>query len=108
MSTPIINTDEQHYTFIDTDEEDNTLVTCPVGYKIRVINYTIIANNAVIFQFFSGSNKMSGPMDALLASGNSPNSMKGLMQTKSGQDLKLILSDTVQVSGHLCYELIKG
>lgn len=84
----------------------STVVSAVTSKKLRVLNYTLVANGAVNVKFQSSS----GPTDKtgllyLAANGgvSSPDSPRGLFETAAGSSLNINLSGAVAVGGHLSY-----
>ena len=96
---------------IDTSASgDTTLVTGIAGRCIKVMQYTIVAGGAVTVTFKSGSTALTGGMPfaqnggAAVAHGPIDRGIPhGLFKTAPGADLKINLSDAVQVGGHMAY-----
>lgn len=90
---------------------NNTLVAAASGYKIRVVDYLLVAGGAVNAKFQSGASgtDLTGLMD-FNASGQGARAVQandeGLFETAAGELLNLNLSGAVQVGGHMSYRLI--
>ena len=82
------------------------LVTAVPGYKIRVLNYTLVSGGTVSVNFESGTTDISGVMPT--AANGSISSSGPCFETASGEKLALTLSASVNIDGHLAYVLIPG
>lgn len=90
----------------------NVLVSGISGKTIRVLSYVLVAAGAVTATWKSGSTAKSGDMSLItgvpLPAPAGPllvANRAAWLETDSGEDLVLTLNGTVQVSGHLEYEL---
>ena len=92
---------------------DNTIVSAVAGRRIRVYEYVIVANAAVVVKWRSDTTDISGPMN-LAAAGygiSTPASNISLfpvpkLMTATGEALKLNLGSAVQVGGHMTYDVV--
>lgn len=86
----------------------NTLVAAVPGKSIRVLGYALVATGAVAVNFENGTTDISGVMS--LAANGGVSYAGGVQcpafETSIGAALGLTLGGAVQVSGHLCYELV--
>lgn len=89
---------------------NNQLVPAVSGHQIRVMNYTLVGDDAVDVKFLSDGDSntdLTGPMAIAAAGGGmSVDSQHGLFETARGEALMLNLSGAVEVNGHLAYEEI--
>lgn len=90
---------------------DTVLVTGQKGVCVRVVNYVLTSAAGGAVSFKSGSTAITGALTIaangqLVASSGemTPSGSTGLFQTAPGESL--VLSGTVEVSGHLAYQLV--
>ncbi|MBX9790179.1 MAG: hypothetical protein K2Y37_14780 [Pirellulales bacterium] len=85
------------------------IVAATAAKKIRVLSYALIAATAVTAKWQSAttptdhSGAMSLPATGGLVCNHNP---AGWFDTNAGEALKLTLGASIQVSGHLSYQLI--
>jgi len=82
---------------------DNTIVAAISGKRIRVVNYFMIAANAVNATWKSGSSaSLSGALPLVAnVGGVCPEAVLGWLITTAGEALVLNLSGAVLVAGHI-------
>lgn len=86
----------------------NSLVALVASKKIRVLNYTLVADGAVNVSFLSAAAAITGVM-VMGAAGSgisSAHAPSGLFETTAGVALNINLSAAVGVRGHLSYQEI--
>jgi hypothetical protein len=90
------------------------LVAAAPNRKIRVTSYKLVAAGSVTVKFQSGaSTDLTGAMSLITGAevGHDLGSDRcgefvGYFETAVGEKLNLVLGGSVQVSGHLTYELV--
>lgn len=92
-----------------TASGDNAIVAASVGNKIKVLQYTLVADSAVVATFRNGTTPITGAM-SLAANGgvSSPFVAAGqghLFETSVNTALNLNLGSAVGVRGHIAYIL---
>jgi len=80
----------------------NQIIAGQAGYKIRILNYVIVASGAVNVKWQSGSTDVTGLL-YLAANGgvSAPYANDGHFATANGDDLNLNLSGATAVGGHV-------
>lgn len=90
-----------------TSGAGNTIVAAVTSKKITVLAYSFVVSGAVTAQWFTGTSaSLSGAMSFAANGGISkvaPNIEVPLLQTVSGEALKMTLGGAIQVSGELTY-----
>lgn len=83
------------------------LVALQTSKRIRVLSYVLVSAGTVTAKFQSGgSTDLTGAMSLVAASGiSSGYNPQGHFETAVGAKLNLVLSGSVQVSGHLTYSI---
>lgn len=86
----------------------NSLVAAVPGKSIRVLGYALVAAGAVTVNFENGTTDISGVMSLAANGGVSyPGGVQcPAFETSPGTALGLTLGGAVQVSGHICYQLV--
>jgi len=88
---------------------DIELVALVADKKIRVLNYTIIADGDTTVRFESGpgGTALTGLLTLTASSGAAPaDAEAGLFETVAGDSLSLELGSSVVIGGHLAYQEI--
>lgn len=84
---------------------EHTIVAAVANKRIRVINYTLIADALVDATWKSNTTALTGPLGFPANGGCSPqgDQKSPQFETAAGEALVLSLTAAVQVSGHLAY-----
>lgn len=104
------STGDVKYAEIDVDADHELIVAAVSGKKIRVLGYTILAAAAVTvnFESFDGDSTytdLTGPMPIGETGGASPAIHQlGQFETLTGESLRMGLSGSIAVGGHLTYQ----
>lgn len=98
------------YNLIEITEDGlATIVAAVTGCKIRVISYMITTSGANVLVWKSDSTAISGPLaiSNTLQDGQAgapaPTGMLGILETASGEALKLEVGSDTTIGGYLTY-----
>jgi len=88
------------------------IVSAVPGRTIRVMQYTLIANDEVVVTWKSGTTAITGPITLIkgtplvaLTGTDGYGSSIPLLESSLSEALNLTLNGAVQVSGHITYEV---
>lgn len=100
------------YASIDLNATGN-VVAAVTGKRIRVVTYVLVASGAGTVTWRSATTALSGAMTVAtgtpISAAPLPEGLagqKGHLETATGEALNLLISGSIQVSGHLVYEVV--
>ena len=97
---------KKHYPISASNSGANQIIAGQSGYRIRVLDYVVVASGAVNAKWQTGSTDLTGLLYMNTNTGvAAPYAKYGWFTTNDGDDLNLNLSGATAVGGHLTVEV---